>query len=139
MPTLSRLVIKTSLASLRAALLVGVVMGAWPLFGLDAIVGALWPVYLHLFVVGWLTQLIFGVAFWLFPRHSRQQPHGTTGLVWASYGALNAGLLLRTVAEPGVLWSHHAAWTWSLAAGALLQWSAALFFAIAIWSRIKAK
>ena len=29
---------------------------------------SLYFTYLHLLVVGWITQIIFGVAFWLFPR-----------------------------------------------------------------------
>src|SRR5690606_37993876 len=84
MPTLARLFIKTALVYLGAALLVGVVMAGGSFVGFGGAYGMLWPVYLHLFVVGWLTELIFGVAYWLFPRHSRERPHGTTWPVAAS-------------------------------------------------------
>jgi hypothetical protein len=40
----------------------------------------LWPTYLHLLVLGWLTQLIFGVAFWMFPRYSARNPTVVSGL-----------------------------------------------------------
>lgn len=30
--------------------------------------GGLFPVYIHLFMLGWLTQLIFDVVFWMFPK-----------------------------------------------------------------------
>lgn len=59
-----------------------------------------WPTYLHLLVVGWLTQLIFGVAFWLFPKHSAAHPRGSDRLGWASFFLLNLGLILRAIAEP---------------------------------------
>ena len=58
------------------------------------------PVYFHLLMVGWVTQLIFGVAFWMFPRYSKEKPRGREGLAWAMYASLNAGLLLRGLAEP---------------------------------------
>jgi hypothetical protein len=34
------------------------------------------PVYLHLFMIGWVTQMIFGVAYWMFPRVSKENPRG---------------------------------------------------------------
>ena len=139
MPGLARLLIKTALTYLGAALLAGLVMGLWPWLNLDASSTALWHVYLHLFMVGWLTQLIFGVAFWLFPRYTRDRPHGVTWLVAAAYGTLNTGLLLRAVAEPGLLWGNHPIWQGGLAVSALLQWLAALFFVAAIWNRVKTK
>lgn len=38
--------------------------------GDTSLVAALSVTYVHLFVVGWLTPLIFGVALWLFPKMS---------------------------------------------------------------------
>ena len=132
MPPLAGWYVKTSLAYLGAALLVGVLMVGWPLLHAGAPAGALWPTYLHLLVVGWLTQLIFGVAFWLFPRHSRERPYGYVAPAWAAYVLLNAGLLLRAVAEPALAWSAAPAWRWSLAASALLQALGVLLFVVYI-------
>ncbi len=48
-------------------------------------------------MLGWATQLIGGVALWMFPPLSREQPRGDERLGWFAYGALNGGLLLRAV------------------------------------------
>jgi hypothetical protein len=64
------------------------------------LLGVLWPTYLHLLVVGWLTQLIFGVAFWMFPKHPSIPPRGSDRLGWICFALLNLGLAIRVVAEP---------------------------------------
>ena len=85
---------------LLAALLLSIAMQS-PLRDQLPLLAVLWPTYLHLLVVGWLTQLIFGVAFWLFPKHSAAHPRGSELLGWASFWLLNLGLILRAAAEPG--------------------------------------
>ncbi|MDX1614367.1 MAG: hypothetical protein R3300_08660 [Candidatus Promineifilaceae bacterium] len=136
MPTLTRWYIKTALLYLAASLVVGVVLagarlGAWPAAG-----AGLSPVYFHLFMVGWVSQLIFGVIYWLFPRHSRQQPRGRSELGWSVFGLLNAGLLLRAVAEPLNATSPRSMWGWLLVISAVLQWAAGLLFVIQTWPRV---
>ena len=84
---------------LVAALLCGVAMQG-PLAARLPVLRAFWPTYLHLLVVGWLTQLIFGVAFWMFPKHSSAPPRGSDRLGWTCFALLNIGLVLRAVAEP---------------------------------------
>jgi hypothetical protein len=138
MPFLSRLFIKTSLGYLGLALLVGVVLAAGPLAGAGRL-AAFYFAYVHLFVVGWLTQLIFGVAFWLFPRFSRERPYGSERVPWLTYLLLNAGLLLRVGAEPVVLLRPGSAAGVVLAVSALLQWLAGLLFAGYLWRRVKRK
>lgn len=139
MPLLARWYIKTALLYLVGALVVGVLIAAGPVIGIPAAPGILWITYLHLFVVGWLTQLIIGVAIWLFPRHSRERPFGAIGLVRAAYPLLNVGLLLRAVAEPGILWSGQAVWRHLLVVSAVAQWLAGLLFVVYIWKRVRTK
>jgi hypothetical protein len=88
---------------------------------LPAAVGALQPVYFHLLMVGWISQLIFGVVFWMFPKYSAERPRGSEGLGWATYGLLNMGLLLRAVGEPLVAVQPNGGTGWLLAASAVLQ------------------
>lgn len=99
MPTLTRWLVKAGLLYLVAALLLGVALQL-PVAQKVPLLAVLWPTYLHLLVVGWLLQLIFGVAFWLFPRWSAERPRGSERLGWLSFVLLNAGLLLRLVGEP---------------------------------------
>jgi hypothetical protein len=123
MPPLTRWYIKFSLAYFVAALATGV----WQAAG-----GPLWltPVYIHLFVVGWITGMIFGVAYWMFPKFSKERPRGVDWLAVATFALLNAGLLLRVVAE-------------ALGVGALLvgsavcQWLAGVGFVGNTWPRVK--
>ncbi|NIR45319.1 MAG: hypothetical protein GWN99_12950 [Gemmatimonadetes bacterium] len=139
MPTLTRLFIKTALVYFMAALLLSVVGAAGSALSLPTVTAYLGPTSVHLFTVGWITQMIFGVAYWMFPRHSRERPRGSAVAIAATYILLNAGILLRTPAEP-----FHArapgSFTGSLliAAGAL-QLAAGLTFVGAIWGRVKAK
>lgn len=134
MPTLTRWMVRTSLLYLVLALLAGVWQALGPLVG--APLPGLFPVYFHLLVVGWLTLLIFGVAHWMFPKYSREQPRGREWLGWLVYALLNLGLLLRVVAEP-LHTGSGGLWGWALVASALLQWLAGLLFVVNAWPRVK--
>ena len=91
-------------------------------------IGALTPIYFHLFMVGWVTQLIMGVAYWMFPKYSHAQPRGHDTLAWAAYILLNAGLLLRVGAEPALTVSTLHAWGTLVALAAVLQWLGGMAF-----------
>ncbi len=67
MPPLTRWFIKAAFVSLAVALLTRATMVVLPLWQLAPVAGALAPVFFHLFVWGWVTQMIFGVAYWMFP------------------------------------------------------------------------
>jgi hypothetical protein len=136
MPPLTRAFIKAALVYFVAALLVGVAIAVPGLAALPA-VGALVPVYFHLFMVGWVTQLIFGVSLWMFPRHSKERPRGDERLAVLALVALNAGLCLRAAAEPARAVSPRAFWGWLLALSAALQWLGGVAYVANIWTRVK--
>jgi hypothetical protein len=135
MPTISRAFVATSFAYLVA----GLGLAAWgaahgPAGGPDALA----PVALHFVTVGWITQMIAGVAYWMFPRRSRTEPPRDRALATFAYVALNLGLVLRAVAEPRAL----AATTppslpLALAAAAILQWAATVAIAALLWPRVR--
>lgn len=130
MPPLTRWFIRVALVSFLLALVVGVLSAAgfrWAVF----------PVYVHLFVVGWITEMIFGVAFWMFPRHTKERPRGNAALGVATFVLLNAGLLTRVVAEPFVTLGGSPVFGRLLVAGAVLQWGAGVSFVAMIWPRVK--
>jgi hypothetical protein len=138
MPDLARLFIKTALAYLAGALLVGIALTP-PAVRWAPALAAVGPAQVHLLVVGWLTQLIFGVAYWLFPRPSREAPYGDARPARWGFVLLNAGLLLRVVAEPAQGWRPAPVWTWGLAVAAVLQWLAGVLVAAYLWTRVKAR
>ncbi|MCL4823535.1 MAG: hypothetical protein KJZ57_04880, partial [Anaerolineales bacterium] len=88
MPLLTRAFIKTAMICFTLALALGALLAL-------GVKNGLFPVYIHLLVFGWLTQLIFGVVFWMFPVLSRERPRGSEALGWWTYALLNAGLLAR--------------------------------------------
>ncbi len=137
MPPLARWFVRTALAYLVAALLVGLSLMLRLVIDLPPAVGALQPVYFHLLMVGWVTQLIFGVVFWMFPKFSNERPRGSERLGWATYGLLNAGLLLRVVGEPLVAIQPAGGAGWLLAASAVLQLLAGWAFVANTWTRVK--
>lgn len=131
MPTLSRYFIKAGFVCLAGAMLAAIAgaAGIWE--------GAFYFAYLHLLVLGWITQIIFGVALWLFPRQSKERPFGDVRPAWASFVLLNLGLLVRILFEPqsgrgGIV-------AWSLVTAAVLQWLAVVLFAVYIWRRVRSK
>ena len=82
MPTLTRLYVKTSLVYLMAALLLALVFALAQATTLPPLLAATGPVYFHLFLVGWVTQLSMGIVFWMFPKHSREHPAAASGWRW---------------------------------------------------------
>ena len=85
---------------LIAALLLSLLLSLRGILPLPAFVSFLNPIFFHLLVVGWVTQMIFGVIYWMFPIITRKNPRGSLWMGWATYICLNTGLLLRVVGEP---------------------------------------
>ncbi len=135
MPKLTRWYIKLSLIYLLAAMLVGALLASRTLWTPPRWIAALSPVYFHLFMVGWVSELIIGVVFWLFPTYSHEKKRGNEPLAWTVFWVLNAGLLLRVVSEPvlgSVPWAGGA-----LALSAVLQWIAGMLFVYVTWGRVR--
>ena len=135
MPTLTRLYIKTSFIYLTLAFLLGVWLAAAPLWDLPG--AGVSPLFFHFFLVGWVTQIIFGIAYWMLPKYSRENPRRSETLAQAVFWMLNLGLVLRGVVEPIIPHIPNKSFGWLLVVSALLQWLAGLGFVINTWSRVK--
>jgi len=125
------------LAWFVAGLSAGVLLALRGWVALPPALAALTPVYFHLLMVGWVTQLIFGVGYWMFPKESSTRPRGSERLGWAAYALLNGGLLLRVVGEP---WLSIGAGTLPrllVAASAIFQLAAGWAFVANTWRRIR--
>jgi hypothetical protein len=137
MPKLSQLALKAAMiylviGALGAALYwTNVLAPWWPLLN------ALSPTYLHLIVVGWMTQLIFGVIYWMFPVISKARPRGDARLAWAAFVCLNLGLLARLVFEPWRAVTPNSVNGYGLLVSACLQVAAAVLFVLVSWGRVR--
>lgn len=132
MPLLTRTFIKTALICFALALTLGIALAA-------GVTNGLLPIYIHLLVFGWLTQLIFGVVFWMFPMQSKAKPRGSEPLGWWTYFLLNVGLLFRAIAEPIQSTQANSISGWALVFSAILQFTAGLLFVVNTWARVREK
>lgn len=137
MPPITRWFIKTALVYFILALLTGLLLSSQSLLPFS--MPPLFPIYVHLLVEGWLTFLIIGVVFWMFPKYSREKPRGSDGLGWATYWLLNIGLLIRILVEPLNSTAPGLILGWVLVVSALLQWLGGMAFVINTWARVKEK
>lgn len=95
------------------------------------------PVYWHMIVVGWITQVIMGVSIWMFPRRGRGRDNPETTPAVLAFRTLNAGLILRFTAEPFLpFFRDHTVVAWVVVTSALLHLCAAIFYVMEIWPRV---
>lgn len=137
MPTLSRWFIKTGLLYFAIGLLMGALLLLQPVMGWSPKLLTLRPVYLHFLFIGWVTQLIMGVGYWMFPKQSKDKPRGHEWLGWMVFISLNVGMVLRAFGEPLVMLAPDAGMGWTLAAASTFLLLAGWGFIINTWGRIK--
>ncbi len=150
MPKLSRWFVKSALlclllgSALTALTLAGDLLTAGPV---DSALAALRPLSWHLLTMGWATELIFGVAYWMFPLTGPAggrsgAPRGDTRrgderLGWTAFALFNTGLLLRALGEPLATLQPGPAAGLLLPLSALAQVAALALFVIFMWPRIR--
>jgi len=139
MPLLIRCFLKSALACLALALALGVALAVPASVRVPPAVLTLAPVYFHVLMVGWVTQLIVGVSLWMFPRLPTTARPAPAALGWVVFAGLNLGLLLRVVAEPAHALDPRAGWGALLVVSALLQWGAGLVYVGLVWPRVRGR
>ena len=136
MPRLTRWFLRSGLVCLLFGLGLGVAQPA--VFSSSPWAAALWPIQLHLLTVGWLTQLIFGVAWWLFPRAPSGPLRGNEWAAWTAFWCLQTGLIIRVVLEPlRMVGDGPVATRPLLVLSGVLHFVAAVAFVFAIWPRVR--
>lgn len=133
MPLLTRWFLKAALVYLILALCAGMLL---VLPNTSPIAGA-FPVYFHLLTFGWLTQLIFGIALWMFPKYMPDKPRGHEWLGWSTFILLNIGLILRVIFEPMNALASSTFSGWMLVIAALFQWLSGVTFVTNTWKRVR--
>lgn len=115
---------------------VGLTVGGLLLFNkgvlLDARLWRLWPIHVELTLIGWMMQLVMGVAYWILPRFTGMRRYGRRiWLGWIALVLLNAGVLAASIGQ-GI--GHLPV---LVLVGRFCQLLAASAFALYIWPRVK--
>lgn len=98
------------------------------------------PVYWHMIVTGWITQVIMGVSIWMFPRKHRDNKKRESVLSWLAFWLLNSGLVLRFLSEPFLpIVQNHLAVTSLMLTSAVLQVLGVIFYVAEIWPRLQTR
>ncbi len=137
MPLLTRWSIRAAMLHLLAGMVLGMLYHTNTVWHYWDTLRAFNPVYVHLIVIGWLTQLIFAVAYWMFPIISKQNMRGNPFLAWAAFILLNVGLLARALFEPWRALSPDELNALGLALGAVLQAIGAVLLVVVLWPRVR--
>ena len=132
MPVWSVFFVRTSLIYMA----LGFTYGSWMLINKGVVAApSFWealPAHIEFLLIGWIIQLILGVAFWILPRFGHESTRGNERLAWLSYILINAGIWMVFLSPL----FHELPWLPVL--GRLMETGAALLFVLHAWPRIKA-
>lgn len=151
MPKTSRAFVKASVVYLCLGAVLGAIMLVNRWFPFEPRIYALRTSHVSMLVVGWLTQLIAGVAWWLFPTlkvgivpgtprpvRRGQAQRGSELLFWVTFALLNAGVLLASSGEPLTAWTGMGIFRSIAGVSDLLLLVAAATFVANLWNRVRA-
>lgn len=150
MPVTSRIFVKASILYLCLGAILGAIMFISRWIPLGAWVSYIRVSHTQMLIVGWLTQLILGVAWWLFPPlkiglrsdaplplRRGQTQRGSEPLFWITFGLLNAGVLIQSVVQPLYTWSRFDLFRVLTGISGILLFLAALAFVANMWGRVR--
>lgn len=91
----------------------------------------------HALLVGFMMEMICGVALWLFPRPAKEDPRYSPRLAELAYWLLTIGTLGRVVAELARPSAASLLVRSIIVGGGVLQSAGLLVFFYTMWSRIR--
>ena len=125
MPRVTMWFIRASLCHMMGGFVLGALLLASKGIAMPPRVWALRPVHIEMLLVGWMIQLVLGVAIWIFPRFVlRQRPRRSEVTAWLAFALLNLGVVLVCLGDA------------TAAAGRVSELAAAASFAIHLWGRV---
>lgn len=131
----SKWAVRISLIYLVIGFSIGAVMLSDKGFTIYPPVVKLLPVHIEFLMFGWFVHLIFGVAYWMFPRFTPKEtglrPRGFVRAAWVALVVLNLGLIVFAFGQLA-----HAT-TWFRFVGRSLELAAIVAFFVNIWPRVK--
>jgi hypothetical protein len=141
MPREARIFVKTGLVYLVLTFALGGVLLMLEALGWSA-PSVFAAEHAHLGEVGWLVNLVIGIALWMLPlnreRFPATQGRYPTAVVYACFVLLNSGLVLRLIAEPWYQLGGNAPVAAALLALAAISQPAAIaLFAFVAWQRVR--
>lgn len=133
-PTVSVWCVRMSLIALLLGMTIGAVILGAKGVGSAGTVMFLLPAHIELVLVGWMLQLVMGVAQWILPRFGARGLARGNQWAWLAFAAINLGVLCVVAAVParGVA-AQILRW-----GGKVLETAAVGAFLASVWSRVRA-
>jgi hypothetical protein len=98
-------------------------------------------VHLHAGLVGWLVNIVIGVALWMFPLNKEAFPETagryTLPLARTCYFGLNLGLAVRLITEPIFWYTQNRLVGGLMALSGIPQLIAVAIFLYIVWMRVR--
>lgn len=151
MPTTTRIFVKTSIVYLGLGAVLGALMLIQRWVPLGPAISHFKISHVQFLIVGWLTQFILGVAWWLFPPleiglrrdalgpvRRGQAQRGSERLFWVTFVCLNLGVVLRAVFDPLYSVTQSSSLGLLSSVSGLFLLAAALAFVVNTWGRVRA-
>ena len=133
MPPLTTWYTRSALLHLLLGFTFGALMLANKGIPFNPLLWRLRAAHIELLLLGWLVQLVLGVAYWIVPRFWVQPPRGNRFGAYLAFGLLNLGVWLVALQTlfglPSLL----------AFLGRLAEAGAAVAFASHIWPRVVAR
>ena len=132
MPRVSKWLIRASLIHFVSGALLGVAymwfkVTGWPLFAVSHR-----PVHIEQMLMGWLVQLVIGVAYWILPAAEPAGLRRRDGVMWVVFLLLNVGVVISAFGgDPNFP-------DWIAVPGRLAETLAVLLFGAHAWNRQRA-
>jgi heme/copper-type cytochrome/quinol oxidase subunit 1 len=130
MPALSRWFIRASLFYLGLGVTLGGLLLANKGLAFYPLIWRSLPAHVEFLFLGWMVQVVLGVAYWILPRLGGNAPRGNERLAFLAFGLINLGLWLIVVQSAFLIKEL------SLA-GRILECLGTALFLVAVWQRIK--
>jgi hypothetical protein len=150
MPSTSRAFVKASLIYLALGAILGALLLVNRWIPIGSWIAAFRISHIEFLVVGWLTQLILGVAWWLFPplvvglRPGEPKPirrgqaqRGSEPVFWMTFATLNLGILLRALFGPLYSWTKVDPFNALVGISGWFLLAAAIGFVLNMWGRVR--
>lgn len=129
MPKMSVWLVRASLVHLASGAFLGALYLIWKANGWLPFIVTHLPVHEEQMLVGWMVQLVIGVAYWILPRPTDWNPERHRTTMWAVFVLLNAGVLVAALGRdpklPAIL----------IFAGRVMETLAVVLFALHAWNR----